>query len=148
MWIWEFELLSQSFTEFLTGVPDSKSYCLLLQQVNCQNWSVRQQAGLGDEQVLDSITEAIKAKKTYWSHFPPGALNFQWNKILEKSIDLPFLLCYTGDEDQRRFVLFYAQVCNLNLDFHPDSYNFAVCTALSAHSLPYLVPPFVTVLLS
>ena len=114
----------------------------------CQKWSVRKQAGLGDEQVLDSIMEAIKAKKAYWSHFAPGALNFQWNKILEKSIDLPFLLCCTGDEDQRRFVLFYAQRCNLNLYFHPDSHNFAECTALSAHTLPNLVPPFVTVLRS
>ena len=86
--------------------------------------------------MLDSITEAIKAKKTYGSHFPPRALNFQWNKILEKSIDLPFLLCCIGDEDQRRFVLFYAQPCNLNLYFHPDSHNFIECTALSAHTLP------------
>lgn len=48
----------------------------------------------------------------------------------------------------RGFVLFYAQRCNLNLYFHPDSHNFAECTALSAHTLPNLVPPFVTVLSS
>ena len=58
------------------------------------------------------------------------------------------MLCCTGEEDQQRFVLFYARPCNLNLYFHPDSHNFAECTALSAHTLRNLVPPFVTVLLS
>ena len=86
--------------------------------------------------------------KRHTDHTFPREPCFQWNEILEKSIDLPFLLCCTGDEDQQRFVLFYARPCNLNLYFHPDSHNFAECTALSAHTLRNLVPPFVTVLLS